>query len=86
MSYLKFRDHSTSLKLSVTYLGLSPFKEYVLVGMSNGEVYLYDTTSSPASNIISILHFKLLLPLFLHQRSSQLLTSNTGWTISGNWL
>lgn len=48
MHYMPFRDHANSVKTSVTYLGLSPFKETVLVGMSNGEIYVYDATSSPA--------------------------------------
>jgi WD40 repeat protein len=49
LQYLNLRDHSNDLKISVTFLGLSPFLEYLVVGMSNGEVQLYDTVSSPGS-------------------------------------
>lgn len=38
LKHVNMRDHSNDLKTTVTCLAMSTFQEYLLVGMSNGEV------------------------------------------------
>ncbi|CAK60339.1 unnamed protein product (macronuclear) [Paramecium tetraurelia] len=43
-----FKNHYSNIKAGITHIVLSPFKDMLIIGMSNGEVALYDTTSGPA--------------------------------------
>lgn len=81
LQYMNFRDHSIGVKASVTYLTLSPFKEYILTGMNNGEVYMYDALSSP-SGIIVIHNLKSPMLSLAQNPILQLLIFNSQWTTS----
>ena len=47
---LNYKDHVKSISSNVSFIRLSPFNEFLCVGQTTGEIYLYDSFSSPATN------------------------------------